>query len=327
MLIGAGLGAALVADIDKKLDQPMALPPGGALLSVARGDTLRSIARELVREGWIATPLHLALLGRFTGDAQRIKTGEFAVPEGTSQRTLLARLVHGDVIQHSIMFIEGWTFARVLAEIQRHPAIEQTIRADTPQTTLALFGLPEGPPEGQIMPDTYRFTRGTRDVDIIRRAHKAMSTYLERAWRKRESGLPFATSYEALILASIVEKETGLSEERSSIAGVFVRRLKLKMRLETDPTVIYGLGPAFDGNLRRSDLRTPTPYNTYMIKGLPPTPISLPSRGSIDAVLHPAAGDTLFFVARGDGSHQFSRTFSDHQIAVDKYQRRSRPSG
>jgi len=326
-LLGGGFGAAWLMEVDKDLDRPMSLPAPGAILLVERGDTLRSIARDIARRGWIKTPLHLALLGRWTGEAQRIKTGEFRIAAGTSPRGLLAQLVAGEVVQHAVTLVEGWTFARSLLAIRAHPAITKTLSAGATPDTLSRFGLQEGPVEGQLLPDTYHFTRGTADVEIVRRAYRAMEAYLHRAWQKRDQGLPLTTPYEALILASIVEKETGQAEERPRIAGVFVRRLKAKMRLETDPTVIYGLGEEFDGNLTRRHLRRPTPYNTYVIKGLTPTPIALPGRAAIEAVLHPQEGDALFFVSRGDGFHHFSSTFAEHQRAVDKYQRRRRPRG
>ena len=327
LLLCGGLAIAWVIEIDKSLDRPMDVPPPGGVLLVERGDTLRQIARDLTRKGWIETPLHLALLGRWNGDAQRIKTGEFSVSPTTSPRQLLAKLVAGDVVQHRVTLVEGWTFEKALGVIRSHPAVKRTLAEEGHLDDLRAFGLPGGPVEGRLLPDTYYFTRGTPDIEIVRRAFNAMEAFLAQAWVGRDEGLPLRDSSEALILASIVEKETGLAEERPRIAGVFVRRLNANMRLETDPTVIYGLGKEFDGNLTRKDLRRPTPYNTYVNKGLTPTPIALPSRAAIDAVLHPADGNALFFVSRGDGSHHFSPTYAEHQRAVDKYQRRSKPRG
>jgi UPF0755 protein len=224
------------------------------------------------------------------------------------------------VIQYPLTLVEGRTFRQALAVIASDPVLVADIGALTDEEIIARIGHPGVHPEGRLFPDTYLFPRGMGALDLVKRAYGRMEAVLAEEWDKRAPGLPFKDPYEALILASIVEKETGLAAERPEIAGVFVRRMQKGMRLQTDPTVIYGLGAAFDGNLRRVDLTTDTPYNTYTRGGLPPTPIALPGREAIHAVLHPAAGDSLYFVAKGDGSHAFSATLDEHNRAVRRYQ-------
>jgi UPF0755 protein len=220
--------------------------------------------------------------------------------------------------------VEGWTFQQLLDALRENEAIRQTLTDRDGAAIMAQLGKPDLHPEGQFAPDTYRFPRGTSDLEFLRRAHNTLQEWLDSAWRERAEDLPYDSAYDALIMASIIEKETGLASEREAIAGVFVRRLKRTMRLQTDPTVIYGMGSAYNGNIRRADLRRDTPYNTYTRHGLPPTPIALPGRESLHAALHPAEGDALYFVAKGDGSHQFSATLEEHLDAVRLYQLRRR---
>jgi UPF0755 protein len=323
---GAALAGWLV-HIDDALDRPLDLPPGGITYVVERGDNLRGVADAFAREGWLDAPRYLTWAGRWSGDARHIKAGEFFVPTGTSARGLLELLVRGRVVQHAFTLVEGWTFAQAVAALRSDPRLQPTPALEQIPLSLAELGLGEVHPEGSLLPDTYFFTRGTTDVQIVRRAHHAMQRYLSEQWDARAEDLPYATPYEALILASIIEKETGLASERPHIAGVFVRRLRLGMRLQTDPTVIYGLGTSFDGDLKRHHLREPGPYNTYVIAGLTPTPIAMPGRDAIRAALHPAEGDALFFVSRGDGSHHFSATYAEHSRAVDDFQRGHRKAG
>jgi len=237
---------------------------------------------------------------------------------------LTALLVSGRAVLHELRLVEGWRFDEALAAVRQHAALQQTMpQADAAKLMKAL-GHGELHPEGRFYPDTYHFPRGTTDVAFLRRAFDTMQSALDVEWPRRAEGLPYLVPGDALTLASIVERETGATSERAEIAGVFVRRLQLGMRLQTDPSVIYGLGATFDGNLRKRDLLADTPYNTYTRRGLPPTPICLPGRAALQAALHPAPGKTLYFVARGDGSHQFSATIAEHDAAVRKYQLRRR---
>jgi UPF0755 protein len=228
--------------------------------------------------------------------------------------------VNGDVIRYTLTIPEGWTFDQMLAAIRTQGKLRQTLTATDDEGVMRQLGYPGQHPEGRFFPDTYEFVAGTTDTSLLQRAYEEMQRHLEEEWRDRAPGLPLDTPYQALILASIVEKETGNPAERARIAGVFVRRLQKNIRLQTDPTVIYGLGAAFDGNLRRRDLTTDSPYNTYMRAGLPPTPIALPGLAALHAALHPAAGDELYFVSRGDGSHHFSASLDEHVAAVRNYQ-------
>lgn len=300
---------------------PLSLPPGGIEYTVARGATLRDIAAELAGRGIIREALHLRLLGRARGDAHRIKAGEYALNQGLTPAALLDLLVSGKVIEYSLTLVEGWTFKQVLESVRNHPVIVHTLAPDAaPDAAMTAIGRAGQHPEGRFFPDTYLFPRGTTDVQMLLRAYDRMAQVLAEEWEARAEGLPIETPYEALTLASIVEKETGKAEERPEIAGVFVRRLEKRMLLQTDPTVIYGLGDTFDGNLRRRDLERDTPYNTYTRAGLTPTPICMPGRDAIRAVLHPADGDALYFVATGDGGHHFSATLAEHNRAVSRYQ-------
>jgi UPF0755 protein len=266
----------------------------------------------------------LALYARFSGDATRIRAGEYLLTPGLTSLTLLDKLVAGEVVLHQVTVVEGSRFADMLAALRAHPAIvASTLDGDA---IMAALGAPGVHPEGQFFPDTYRFERGTPELEVLRSAHAALVTRLDAAWRNRDPAIALRSEYDALVLASIIEKETALAAERPLIAGVFHRRLARNMRLQTDPTVIYGLGAAFDGNLRRRDLDTDGPYNTYTRAGLPPTPIALPGQGSLEAAVSPDSGDAIYFVAtgRGDGSHYFSATFEEHQRAVGEYLRQLR---
>ena len=300
---------------------PLNLPATGVEYRVARGATLRDIADELAARGIIRKTLYLRLLGRQRGDASRVKAGEYALTGGLTPATLLDLLVSGRVIEYPLTLVEGWTFRQVLEAVRSHPVLLHTLEPQVePPAVMTAIGFPGEHPEGRFFPDTYLFPRGTTDVQVLARAYQQMTRVLAEEWEGRGDGLPLETPYEALTLASIVEKETGKAEERPAIAGVFVRRLQKGMLLQTDPTVIYGLGDAFDGNLRRRDLERDTPYNTYVRGGLPPTPICMPGRHALHAVLHPEEGDTLYFVATGDGGHHFSRTLKEHNRAVRRYQ-------
>jgi UPF0755 protein len=259
-------------------------------------------------------------LGRETDAAHRLQTGEYRITADMTPARLLETLTSGDVIQHALVIVEGQTFREVLATVRDSDALQMTLDLSDTSDIMVRLGHANEHPEGRLLPDTYHFPTGTTDVAFLQRAYNAMAEKLAAAWDGRDEDLPFRTPYEALILASIVEKETGQADERPMIAGVFVQRLRKGMRLQTDPTVIYGLGEEFDGNIRRRDLLADTPYNTYTRDGLPPTPIAMPGRHAIDAVMHPDEKGYLYFVARGDGSHYFSRTLKEHNQAVKKYQ-------
>lgn len=299
---------------------PLAIPADGLVYEVAAGSNLRRVAGELNELGVLPEPRYLVWYARYTGQASRLKAGEFKLEPGLTPPSLLALLVSGQTLSHKLTLLEGWNFRQVRAALAEHPVLIQTLNEVSDEELMARLGYAGEHPEGRFFPDTYQFPRGTTDLAFLRRAYSRMQDVLAQAWLEREQGLPLDTAYEALTLASVIEKETGAEEERPEIAGVFVRRLRKDMKLQTDPTVIYGLGEAFDGNLRRRDLRQDTPYNSYTRKGLPPTPICMPGKEAIVAALHPASGDALYFVARGDGTHAFSATLAEHNAAVRKYQ-------
>jgi len=312
----------------RELNAPLQIAAAeGEWLRVPSGTPFHRVAAELGQRRLVDKPYLLRWYAGATGDAKRVRAGEYQLTPGTTSVTLLAKLVAGDVYLHQITIVEGSRFAEVLAALRSHPAIAAT--ALDGAAIMNALGAPGVHPEGQFFPDTYRFPYGTSDLDVLRLAHEALVERLQEAWRNRSPDLLLKTDYEALILASIIEKETSLPAERKLIAGVFHERLRRNMRLQTDPTVIYGLGSAFDGDLRRGDMDRDTPYNTYTRAGLPPTPIALPGAGSIEAAVAPEITGALYFVAtgRGDGSHHFSATFEEHEQALRDYLRvlRSQP--
>lgn len=304
--------------LNEQLDEPLAFNGEYRHLVVERGTGLSTLTRELADRELIESPLPLLVIGRLT--EARILAGEYRISRGETSRELLQRLVRGDVVQYRITFPEGRTLAQWLEIIAAHPKLAEPGEVDLDALRQQLGFAADAPLEGWFYPDTYSFTATDDPETILVRAHRKMENVLEEAWAGRDAGLPLQTPYEALILASIVERETGVPEERSAIAGVFVRRLEKGMRLQTDPTIIYGLGDRYQGVLRRKHLREDTAYNTYRIDGLPPTAIGNPGRAAIYATLHPKPGDSLYFVARGDGSHYFSSTLEEHQQAVRRYQ-------
>jgi len=322
LLLASFAGAWLAMDFDSFRSTPLATGDEAIPLLIKPGSSFRTVAAELHKRGILKHPLYLVVLARWQGIDGKIKAGEYAIEPGTTPEQLLQQLTEGQVLQYALTLIEGETFRDMMLRIATAPALEQTLENHDGDTVMQAIGYPGLHPEGRFLPETYHYPRGTRDVDVLRRAFHDMQDFLDAEWVKREADLPLKTPYEALILASIVEKETGLASERPQIAGVFIRRLRKGMRLQTDPTVIYGIGETFDGDIRFRDLRKDTPYNTYTRAGLPPTPIAMPGKDAIHAVLHPAPGDSLYFVARGDGSHQFSATLGAHNRAVDKYQRK-----
>lgn len=286
------------------------------------GSSLRAISVQLTNQGVLPEPWSFVLLARLQGKAGAVKAGNYLVESGTTPYRLFEIITSGRTTQASITFIEGWSFRQVRAALVKNEAIRDTTSGYTDEQILQSIGASETHPEGLFFPDTYFFSRGMSDQDILKRAYQAMQSRLAQSWQQRAEGLPYKSPYEALILASIIEKETGRADERAVIAGVFLNRLRIGMRLQTDPTVIYGMGENFDGNIRKRDLQTDTTYNTYTRSGLPPTPIAMPGMAAIEAALHPAQTKALYFVGRGDGSHVFSATLAEHNRAVIKYQLR-----
>ena len=293
----------------------------GETVVVERGDSLPKVVAKLRALGIDGDDLAWRTLGRDTGAAGRLQVGEYALEPGMTPRTLLEAMRDGKVIRYRVTLVEGWNIRDVRRALAKATPLRQETADLDDAALMRALGRAGEHPEGRFLPETYVYSRGDSDLDVLKRAAKAMDEALEEAWNARVDGLPLRTPYEMLTLASIVEKETGKADERPAIAGVFVRRLKVPMRLQTDPTVIYGLGSAYDGNIRRRDLETDTPYNTYTRDGLPPTPIAMPGRAALQAVARPADGTALYFVAVGDGSgrHVFSTTYAEHQAAVAKY--------
>ncbi|MGH8278435.1 MAG: endolytic transglycosylase MltG [Gammaproteobacteria bacterium] len=299
---------------------PVTRAQSPVIVDITPGAPLRQIARELHAQGVLPRAWSLWLLARLRGEAHALRAGEYAVAPGTTVAGLLALLKSGKVVLHSLTLVDGWTFAQILQAVESDPELQHTLAGLDDAKIMQRLGHPGESPEGRFYPDTYQFPKGTTDVAFLDRAYRAMRGALTHAWQQRAPGLPYQTLYDALILASIVEKETAQPKERPEIAGVFVRRLEKGMRLQSDPTVIFGLGKAYAGKITYKDLRTDTPYNTYTRNGLPPTPICIPGLPAIEAALHPAPGDALYFVARGDGTHQFSATLAEQNAAVKKYQ-------
>jgi UPF0755 protein len=290
-------------------------------LHIERGSGLKEVAAQLQRQGVIGHAFAFSMLGRLTGQAGQIKAGGYLFEAPASPWELLRKLTQGETLLGRITIIEGWTFRQMREAMARHPGLRQETQGMSDQELLAALGIDAAHPEGLFFPDTYYFDLGSSDKALLLRAHHKMQQVLQAAWQARAPGLPYASPYEVLIMASIIEKETGAPEERTRIAAVFLNRLRLGMRLQTDPTVIYGLGERFDGNLRKVDLLADTPYNTYTRAGLPPTPIALPGEASIRAAIDPETSRALYFVSKGDGRHHFSDSLDEHNRAVARYQR------
>lgn len=315
-----------LATTNRFLDAPATIADGGVSFEIPAGTSFSSVSDKLARQGIIGKPRLFRWYARFTGDANAIHAGQYRLIPGDTPRAILRKFVAGEVELYPFTIVEGWNFRELLAAMAANEYIESSIAFEDWPRLLESFGDDNGHPEGLFLPETYRFPRGTLDVEILRQAHGLMQQVLQQEWRQRAENLPISSPYEALILASIIEKETARADERAQISGVFTRRLQSRMRLQTDPTVIYGIGPDFNGNITRADLRTDTPYNTYTRHGLPPTPIAMPGQAAIHAALNPAQGSALYFVATGlgDGSHRFSDTRAEHDAAVKEYLRRLR---
>jgi len=303
------------------LSTPLQVGEQGINYTVKSGSGLLAIGEDLNVKGYSAMPAkYLYFYGRLENKAHLIKAGEYKIEPNTTFPQLLEQLVEGQVIQYSFTLIEGMTSQQFIDAVIADERFEKTLTDTKLSAVMSVLGY-KTHGEGEFQPETYNFTAGTTDVEMLQRAHAMMTATLELEWQNRAENLPYKTPYEALIMASIIEKESGIAEERPQISGVFIRRLNIGMRLQTDPTVIYGMGDSYDGNIRRKDLRTDTPYNTYTRHGLPPTPIALPSEEAIHAALHPKDGKTLYFVATGkEGRHYFSKTLAEHNKAVRKYQ-------
>ncbi|SCY68815.1 UPF0755 protein [Nitrosospira sp. Nl5] len=308
-----------------QVNRPVQLPVVPYEFSIEPGSSLRSVAKQLADAGVLRDVWSFVLLSRVMGLASSLKAGDYEIAVSTSPLELLERITKGDVNQSEIRFIEGWTFLQLRQVLDEHSAIRHDTTNLSDEEILRSIGASETAAEGLFFPDTYFFARGSSDVAILRRAYHAMQNHLNREWDIRAVNLPLRDPYQALILASIVEKETGKESDRTMVAGVFVNRLRLSMLLQTDPTIIYGLGKKFDGNLRKKDLLADQEYNTYTRRGLPPTPIAMPGLPSIQAVLNPAKTDALYFVSKGNGESHFSSNLADHNRAVTKYQKRRTP--
>lgn len=294
------------------------------LFSVSPGEPLAAIARDLAKKNLIRDENAFIFLCRLQAQSRLIKAGEYEVLPETTARQILTMIIAGQTKNWSVQFIEGKTFADARQRLAKAESLQLLTSDWTDAMIMEKLGQGGTSPEGLFFPDTYRYQRGDSDLDLLRKAYTQMAAVLDEEWQQRDAQVPYATPYQALIMASIIEKETGVVAEMPEIAGVFVRRLQQGMRLQTDPTVIYGLGDRYHGNLKREHLLELTPFNTYKIDGLPPTPIAMPGRAAIHAALHPAPGSALFFVARGDGSHAFTSTLSEHEKAVREYQLKPR---
>lgn len=302
-------------------NQPLSLRDSPLDFRVVAGSSLRSAITQIQEAGVDVQPSLLAVLARVNGAETAIKAGSYSINRGVTPRQLLEKLTQGHVALGQMTLVEGWTFQQWRVKLDGHPDLLHETRELTESEIIERLALKVDRLEGWLFSDTYLFDRQSSDLELLARAARSMQRKLDSEWAGRAEGLPYRTPHEALVMASIVEKETGREADRTLVAAVFVNRLRKGMLLQTDPTVIYGMGASFDGNLRKQDLLTDTPYNTYLRSGLPPTPIAMPGLASLRAALHPAASDALFFVARGDGSSEFSRTLDEHNRAVNKYQR------
>jgi UPF0755 protein len=313
----AGLGAWW-------LNEPLTLAADSVEVSIELGTPPREIAQAWVQAGVQTSPTLLYEWFRWSGQSRKIRAGSYEIGPDTTPIALLNKMVRGDETLAVVRLIEGWTFQQFRAELAKADSLKPTTATLTDEQIMQALGAPGVAPEGRFHPDTYAYSKGSSDLAVLKRAYRAMQKRLDAAWQERAPDSPLQKPDDALVLASIVEKETGVGADRGRVAAVFVNRLRIGMPLQTDPTVIYGLGAAFDGNLRKRDLLADTPYNTYTRAGLPPTPIAMPGKASLLAALHPEPTKALYFVSRGDGSSEFSDTLADHNRAVNRYQRRSK---
>ncbi len=314
--------AGVAAGVAWWLDAPLDLSAETVDLAIEPGTSPRTVAQDVQDAGVRVEPLWLYAWFKLSGQARGIKAGSYELSRGVTPRSLLRKLVRGEEALRAVTLVEGWNIRQVRDALARAEQLKPDTQFMDNAALMAALGRPEQHPEGRFFPDTYTYAKGSSDLALLRRAMRAMDRHLAAAWAHRAMGLPLRSADEVLVLASIVEKETGRGSDRAQIAGVFVNRLRAGMLLQTDPTVIYGLGERFDGNLRKRDLQTDTPWNTYTRAGLPPTPIAMPGRASLMAAAQPANTQALYFVARGDGSSHFSQTLGEHNRAVNQYQRR-----
>lgn len=325
VLLLAAVGALLYGwyDFSRFSRTPLHVTAQGDSIDIARGTGFRNIVGELRQRGLTsADPVYWWLLAEQMRVAGKLHAGEYALEAGITPRQLLANMATDKVLQRNLTIVDGWTFAQLREALAKAEKLGHDSVALDDAAIMQKIGAAGEAPEGRFLPETYAYVKGDSDLDVLKRAHVAMARALDAMWPARDKDLPFATPYDALILASIVEKETGRADERARIAGVFVRRLQDHMLLQTDPSVIYGMGAAYNGSIHKVDLTTDTPYNTYTRPGLPPTPIALPGKPALLAALHPASGSELYFVARGDGGHVFASTLEEHNRNVDCYQRK-----
>ncbi|MBL7003484.1 MAG: endolytic transglycosylase MltG [Gammaproteobacteria bacterium] len=317
-------GAALVFQFLQFKQQQIDLTKPDQIFEIKPGSHIRKVAGKLKNEGLIKDDWLFIVLAKLEGLDTKIKAGEFKLVAGSTPKQLLQQFVKGRSIQYQHSIIEGRTFKELLVDLKNNNYLKHTINDMTNEQIMAAIGAEGIHPEGRFLPDTYAFPKDTSDIDYLKRAYQAMQVALEREWQKREKNLPYKTPYEALIMASIIEKETGVAFERPMIAAAFITRLRKNMKLQTDPTIIYGMGDSYKGDIRYKDLREDTPYNTYVHKGLTPTPIAMPGVLAIQAALHPADSKAIYFVSKGDGTHYFSKTLKEHNNAVIKYQLKGR---
>jgi UPF0755 protein len=317
VLAAAGYGAWYVST-------PLAVARLPVEVEIPRGAGFRAALEQLEKAGISVRPYEFELLARALGRERDIKAGSYEITQALTPTELLDKLTRGDVTQAELRLIEGWTFAQFRAALDASPHLRHDTAGFEDSQILARLEAPEPHPEGLFFPDTYLFAKGSSDLAVLRRAYRAMQRHLKEEWEARSPNVPYRSTYEALIMASIVEKETGKAAERDLIGGVLVNRLRIGMRLQVDPTIIYGLGTMFDGNLKKNHLLDDGPYNTYTRAGLPPTPIAMPGLASLRAALRPGKTEALYYVSKGDGSSQFSRTLDEHNRAVSKYQRGGR---
>ncbi|MBZ4201249.1 MAG: endolytic transglycosylase MltG [Methylotenera sp.] len=299
---------------------PLKLQPNSQEISIQANSGLKSIAKQLVNQGVLNDPWRFILIAKLLNKEAYLQAGDYTLNKNVTPYQLLLSLNHGKTTQASITFIEGHNFFQLQEKIRKNDALKQTLSNVSEAEIMRSLNSQYSVAEGLFFPDTFYFDRNTSDAAILQRSYSSMQTKLAKAWERRGANLPYENSYQALIMASIVEKETGKASERAMIAGVFINRLRIGMRLQTDPTVIYGMGRQYDGNIRKKDLLSDTPYNTYTRAGLPPSPIAMPGLASIEAALHPAKTKALYFVGKGDGSHVFSNNLTEHNAAVINYQ-------
>ncbi len=319
-LIAIVLSAYLYNDYKKFLEKPLYIKTP-LTFTVESGSTFRDLNKKLKSYHILENNYYFEFYSRYTGYAKQIKSGEYRLNPGLTPVEIINIFISGsNVVQHSITLVEGWSIADMFTEISSNKILVKNMDDYSQKSLLDELNITNQSAEGLFFPDTYYFTRGTSDIELLKRAYSRQQEILKHEWEQRETGLPYKTDYDALIMASIIEKETALASERAIIAGVFVRRLKNNMRLQTDPTVIYAMGKKYKGNIRKKDLKIDSPYNTYRHHGLPPTPIALAGQEAIHAALHPEKGDALYFVSKNDGSHYFSKTLDEHNKAVRKYQ-------